>query len=60
MIGEAQSPDWLTTDGLLVQFSTRRADAIQRYDQFVMQGVGQESIWIQLNRQVFLGDDVLS
>jgi REP element-mobilizing transposase RayT len=57
MIGEAQSPNWLATDGLLAQFSTRRADAIQRYDQFVMQGIGQEPIWNQLNRQVYLGDD---
>ena len=58
MIGEAQSPDWLAADGLLAQFSTRRANALQQYDQFVLQGIGQGSIWPQLNREVFLGDDV--
>ena len=28
-----------------------------RYRQFVMEGVGQESLWQDLNRQIFLGDD---
>ena len=40
MVGEEQWPDWLATDGLPAQFSTRRADAIQRYDQFVLHGIG--------------------
>ena len=35
----------------------KRNEAVQEYRQFVVQGIGQESIWRYLNRQVFLGDD---
>ena len=57
VIGEALSPPWLATDDLLAQFASQRKQAIRRYDEFVMQGVDQESIWNNLNRQVFLGND---
>ncbi len=57
MMGQATRPEWLSTDGLLTQFAQRRAMARCRYRQFVMEGVGQESIWKDLNRQIFLGDD---
>ena len=57
MIQEASTPAWMAIDGLLAQFSTQRSEAIQRYIDFVVQGVGQESIWSSLNRQIFLGDD---
>jgi len=57
MLGEAEVPDWLATDGLLAAFGKRRADARRRYAEFVAAGVGQPSIWSALNRQVFLGDD---
>lgn len=57
MTGEAYSPAWLSMDGLLVLFAKQRKRAIQKYSEFVMQGVNQESIWNNLNRQVFLGDD---
>ncbi len=57
MIGEAASPEWLAVDGLLAQFSGRRAQAISRYVQFVEEGIGGKPIWSNLNRQVYLGND---
>ena len=57
MIGETSAPTWLATDGLLAQFGKRRSVAVRRYTQFVAEGIGQDSIWRDLNRQVFLGDD---
>ncbi len=57
MVGEATAPPWLATDKLLAQFAGKRNKAAQGYSQFVAQGIGQESIWRLLNRQVFLGDD---
>ncbi len=57
MIGEVFSPVWLATDGLLTLFAKQRKQAIQKYSEFVKQGVNKESIWNNLNRQVFLGDD---
>ncbi|MDZ4116109.1 MAG: hypothetical protein U1C54_08880, partial [Xanthomonadaceae bacterium] len=46
-------PPWLVVDGLLAQFGTGRAQAVQRYAAFVADGVGGESVWRHLNRQVF-------
>ena len=57
MIGEVESPDWLATDGLLAAFAKRRSDARRRYQQFVADGKGTESIWEHVMGQVFLGDD---
>ena len=67
MTGEAAPPPWLATDRLLAQFSSDlgggdlggrgRADAVRRYRSFVAEGLGRESVWADLNRQVFLGDD---
>jgi len=57
MVGEATPGQWLATDGLLAQFSTVRQEAIQYYVNFVNDGIGLKSIWGDLNRQVFLGDD---
>ena len=57
MIGDVESPDWLATDGLLAAFAKRRSDARRRYQQFVAEGKGVDSIWQNLTGQVFLGDD---
>jgi len=57
MTGEAPAPSWLASDGLLAQFSTHRKTAIKRYREFVTQGFEQESMWRELKRQIFLGDD---
>ncbi|SDH04937.1 transposase [Nitrosomonas sp. Nm132] len=57
MIEEAVTPPWLAKDRLLAQFAAQREKAVQHYIQFIVQGIGQESIWKHLNQQVFLGDD---
>ncbi|MDP2185605.1 MAG: transposase [Xanthomonadales bacterium] len=56
-VGMDELPPWLVVDGLLAQFGTHRTQAVQRYAAFVAEGIGGESIWRHLNRQVFLGDD---
>ena len=57
MLGQASCPPWLAVGGLLSLFAKRRSTAVQRYVRFVAEGQGLPSIWAQLNRQVFLGDD---
>ncbi len=57
MLDERSPADWLATDGLLAQFSTERQEAVRRYVQFVAEGIGKESIWKDLNRQIYLGDE---
>jgi len=57
MMGEAPSPHWLATDGLLSQFGSRRNDARRRYEKFVMEGIHGESIWGGLRQQIYLGDE---
>lgn len=57
MVGQSNVPEWLAIDGLLVQFSSQRRAAIRRYEVFVAEGVGIDSIWKGLKGQIFLGDD---
>lgn len=57
MVGAVDPPPWLATDGLLAAFGKRRAEARRRYVRFVAEGKGAGSIWMQLNRQIYLGDD---
>jgi hypothetical protein len=57
MLGERSPPDWLATDGLLAQFSTDRQEAVRRYVEFVAKGIGKESIWRDVSRQIYLGDE---
>lgn len=57
MVGEAPTPSWLATDGLLAQFGKRRADARRRYAKFVLEGINQGSIWAGLRQQIYLGDE---
>jgi hypothetical protein len=44
-------------DGLLAQFSTVRDEVTGCYKRFVAVMVGMESIWNNLNRQIYLGND---
>jgi len=55
--GLVRSPPWLTTDAILACFGRRKGDARNVYRRFVQEGIGGESIWSGLNRQVFLGND---
>jgi len=57
MTGKTRCPSWLTTDWLLTQFAMRSKDAVRSYIRFVALGRIQASIWDNVNRQVFLGDD---
>lgn len=57
MINEASSPHWLETDWILGQFSKQRKRAIEKYINFVREGVGLPSIWNNLQNQIFLATD---
>ena len=57
MIYAKKRPDWLYTDQLLSQFSQDRSEAVEKYQRFVAAGINKGSIWEQLNRQIYLGDD---
>lgn len=57
MIGEAAAAVWLSTDDLLAEFGTRRVVARRKYQQFVAEGMGAESIWKYLKAHIYLGDD---
>jgi len=56
MLGKAESPEWLFTEPLLLQFAKHRQDAIHSYIDFVKCGVGA-NVWDDLQHQVFLGDN---
>ena len=56
-IGNEPPPPWLQTDWLLSQFGSQRARQIERYIEFVQQGIRSPGVWQQLKAQVFLGGD---
>jgi putative transposase len=56
-VGKTKGPQWLSSDTLLAQFGNRRVLARKYYQQFVAEGIGKESIWKHLNRQIYLGND---
>ena len=56
MIGKAARVPWLTVDWLLGQFGNNRRQAVENYAAFV-NGRERGSIWSQLKRQIYLGDD---
>jgi REP element-mobilizing transposase RayT len=56
-IGKATAPEWLATDELLAQFGKRRTSARRKYQEFVEEGIGAESIWKDLKGQIYLGDE---
>jgi putative transposase len=55
--GTCLVPRWLTSDSLLAEFGKRRAGAQRKYQQFIEEGMGSESIWKDLKSQIYLGDD---
>ena len=57
MVGETPAPAWLATDGILAQFAKRRTTAQRRYSEFVKQGINNESIWSELQQQIYLGNE---
>ena len=58
MIGTELRPEWLETDWLLGQFGSQRTRQIERYVEFVQEGVRGPRVWQQLKGQVFLGNDL--
>ena len=50
-------PEYLSTDGLLVNFGKNRPEAITRYKEFVAAGKNQPSPFEQLKNQLYLGSD---
>ena len=55
--GKASCPEWLKTDWLLSQLNRNRTKAHQVYMQFVADGQDKPSIWLDLRRQIYLGDE---
>jgi REP element-mobilizing transposase RayT len=58
LIGKMNSADWLTTNWILSQFGGSRDQAMHRYRQFVLEGIGQNiEIWSELKGQIYLGNE---
>ena len=55
--GTSAAPAWLAKDWLLSQFAKDRHQAMERYQAFVIDGVGQPSPWDEVTAQVFLGSE---
>lgn len=56
-LGEREPPEWLATHWLLLQFGASRDEAIARYRQYVLDGVGEPSPLTAAQHQLLLGDD---
>jgi REP element-mobilizing transposase RayT len=57
LMGMGDRPEWLDTEWLLGQFGSTRSLAIERYRQFVMDGVGLDSPLKRVCHQLMLGDE---
>lgn len=55
--GQAETPEWLTTDWILSMFGQNRRRAVEKYQQFVNDGKNQPAPWKHLKNQVFLGSE---
>jgi REP element-mobilizing transposase RayT len=51
--GLVKGPPWLAVEEVLGLFSGRR----KQYRSFVMEGIGQGSVWDELKGQIYLGDE---
>jgi hypothetical protein len=54
--GMEKSPPWLTVNWVLSQFAHRRQTAVIHYRRFVREGIGQSSIWKDVQGQAILGE----
>ena len=57
MTGEVPALLWLESNWILLQFSRQRKRAIEKYIDFVREGVSLPSVWDHLKNQIFLGSD---
>jgi len=51
--GLVKAESWLATERVLALFSGSR----KRYQRFVLEGIGKESVWQDLKGQIYLGDE---
>jgi putative transposase len=56
-LGLEPTPSFLTTDWLLSGFGSVRQIAVDGYERFVEQGVGNESPWRDVRGQIYLGSE---
>ena len=56
LTGDYDVPEWLETDWLLGRFGSTRDQAVSRYLQFVMAGIGLDSPLERVSHQMLLGD----
>lgn len=54
-VGKVKSPEWMTVDCLLANFSQRKGNAQNAYAKFVEEGLGRPSPWEKLRGQIYLG-----
>ncbi|NOX76365.1 MAG: transposase [Gammaproteobacteria bacterium] len=57
MTNKVAPPPWLLVDWVLGQFSKQRKRAIEKYINFVREGVGLPTIWHHVQNQVFLASE---
>lgn len=57
MIGKCVVQPWLEVDWILGQFSNQRKRAVEKYVNFVREGVGLPSKWEHIQNQIFLGSE---
>jgi hypothetical protein len=55
--GKGETPDCLTVDWVLGQFSEKKREAQERYQVFVAEGMASESPWNALKGQILLGPE---
>jgi len=58
VVGAQPVPRWLAAERLLAEFGRARSVARRRYERFVADGIGGQSLWNELRRQIYLGDDL--
>ena len=56
-LGLCRAPPWLSVDGIVSQFGATSELALQRYRQFIVEGIGQSSPLEETRHQIALGDE---
>jgi putative transposase len=56
-VGRVNRPPYLAVDWVLAQFGRKRAEAVRKYRQYVMEGFGEKSPWESLKGQILLGKE---
>jgi len=57
MLDKVEPYPWLEINWILGQFSDDRLKAIERYINFVREGVGLPPVWTDLKQQIYIGSD---